>query len=575
MGNRRGTVAEAAMWLVVALTVPAAPAAAQWQKNEYQQQKEAAARFEPAPLTIRRRAGGAPTRMRVRFYSDDAYRSSGGARWQDRLRAQLGQLNELLEPAFAVRLEPESFRRWERRSPNGALAPMLEELEQLDPGPDVDWVVGLVAPLPLVSMSFHDLGWATLLGRHFVLRSMSSIAELDDFNREFRALDREQREGLYSRRKLHKELAIFLHEWAHTLGALHVADDTRIMGPAYSQRSSVIKEDDAGLLAAGLQSRLASSGAAGVDWSPLRRFLTEHRSPDWLPAERATLERLLASSSPGGTTPRPGPARPAATPAPPEAGDPPFVGEARAHLRANRRAQALAVAQQASQSAAADGEIWVALGRIYAEIGALTAAEEALVRAGAAPGVPRAAAELVKQRRALGLPRKVDLKKGSRFRLAPEAEADYAAAVLRARELVTADAGRARQVAEQELGRFPGAPGLLVVACEASMLSQRAREAARSCEEALAVMDDLPRAHYLSGLMAANGGRLEAGIKSLRRAIELAPDQQVFWKALGEVYRVAGRSREFRALLADQERAAATPGAETGAAATPRPPGRP
>jgi len=52
---------------------------------------------------------------------------------------------------------------------------MLVELARLDPGLDVDWVVGLVSPLPLVSMSFHDLGWAEVPGRHFVLRGMSSI----------------------------------------------------------------------------------------------------------------------------------------------------------------------------------------------------------------------------------------------------------------------------------------------------------------------------------------------------------------------------------------------------------------
>ena len=73
-------------------------------------------------------------------------------------------------------------------------------------------------------MSFHDLGCARVLGRHFVLRGMTSIAELQDFNRLFPKLDNDEREALYGRRKTHKELSIFLHEWAHTLGALHVQD---------------------------------------------------------------------------------------------------------------------------------------------------------------------------------------------------------------------------------------------------------------------------------------------------------------------------------------------------------------
>src|SRR4051812_18070309 len=209
-----------ASWVVLAIGVAAGPAAAQWQKNEYQLQREAAAHYEPAPLSIPARGnGGATTPLRIRFYADADFRSGGGLKWQERLRVQLAELNAVVGPAFGVRFEAEGFRRWPRSGPSGALAPMLIELERLDPGQDVDWVVGLVSPLPLVSMSFHDLGWAAVPGRHFVLRGMSSIAELDDFNRAFQSLERSTREGLYVRRKNHKETVVFLHEWAHTLGA--------------------------------------------------------------------------------------------------------------------------------------------------------------------------------------------------------------------------------------------------------------------------------------------------------------------------------------------------------------------
>src|SRR5690242_327373 len=129
--------------LVVALVLAGGVAGAQWQKNEYQLQREAAARYEPAPLVLPPRPGGGPVQtLRIRFYADDDFRSGGGLKWQDRLRVQLAELNRVVEPGLGVRFEPESFRRWQRSGPSGALAPMLVELERLDPGSDVDWVVG-------------------------------------------------------------------------------------------------------------------------------------------------------------------------------------------------------------------------------------------------------------------------------------------------------------------------------------------------------------------------------------------------------------------------------------------------
>ena len=536
------------------------PAWAQWQKNQYQLQKEAAAQVEPAPLLIERRGPRtAPTVLRVRFYADSEFRSTGGVRWQDRVRAQLQQINQLLEPAFAVRLEAESFRRWDRQGQSGALAPMLEQLERHDAGADVDWVVGLVAALPAVSMSFHDLGWATILGRHFVLRSMSSIVELDDFNRAFHALDRAQREALYSRRKAHKENAIFLHEWAHTLGALHVQDGNRVMSGGYSHRCHSFNASDAALLAAGLAARIQSRGQAAVDWTPLRTFLAENNSADWLRADRAALDRSLAGgtgrSSAGPPTAT---ARPAAASAPAAATDPPFVAQVRAHLAARRPAEALVVTRKAAERARAEGDagVWVAIARSYGEIGALSEADEALKRAAGAPGVPAVSEQLLRWRRSFGLPRNTGAAGKGRFKLAAEAEPDYVAAVQRVRKLLSnQDSGQSRQAAEAELRRFPGAPGLLVVSCEALMLASREREAIRACGQAIKAMEDLPRAHYLLGLMSANGGNLDQAMKALRRAIDIDPSQQLFWTALGEVYRVSGRSKEFRALLADQEKA--------------------
>ena len=90
----------------------------------------------------------------------------------------------MAERAFGIRFEIEAFKRWDRRAPANSLFPVLEELEKHDPGTDVDWVVALVAPLPLVSTSIHcNRGMARTLGRHFVLRGMTSIQEMDGLRR--------------------------------------------------------------------------------------------------------------------------------------------------------------------------------------------------------------------------------------------------------------------------------------------------------------------------------------------------------------------------------------------------------
>jgi Flp pilus assembly protein TadD len=507
-------------WMLVGMLALPAPARGQLQQNDYQRQQEHAARFEPAPLLApSRQGGGAPATVRIRFYADDDYRSSGGGgRWQERVRLTLGSLNQLVEGTFGIRFEGESFRRWPRQGPGGALQPILADLEKLDPGPDVDWVVGLVSPLPLVSMSFHDLGCARVLGRHFVLRGMTSIAELQDFNRLFPALENEAREALYSRRKTHKELSIFLHEWAHTLGALHVQDPTRIMGPAYSNRTSTFSLEDAGLIAAALDARLAARGNETISWAPLRQFLGETKAADWLPAEKEALLEQLRASQPVAaarvpTVPIPGlglPGRiPVRRPVAPETGP---VADAR---------------KQMSQ-------------------GSLSAASQTLAAAGSSSEASAAAAELREARRRLGLP--ADSK---RFSLPVDAEPDYALAVQDAGRLMQAGRTREAQLAiDRSLKKYPGAPGLLVAQCELLMRQGRPRAAGKPCSDAIAVMEDLPRAHYLLGCIQAETGQPERAITSLKRAIALEPNDQQAWDALAQLYKALGRTAEYQKFAA-------------------------
>ncbi len=278
-------------FLIVALLLGPG-AAAQFQDGARARQMELAARQEPTPFEVQGRiVGEAPAVFRVRFYADADFRGGSGARWQDRMRAQLGMVNEIIAPAFGVRLEAESFRRWDRTGPSGALEPLLLDLKSRDPGTEVDWVVGLVAPLPLVSLSFHDLGRAEVLGRHFVLRSMTSAAEFNDFRRVFSAIEPEILERLYGARKQHKEIAIFLHEWAHTLGLPHASHPSRLMAAGYSPRTGVLNELEVRFLGESLA--IKRGGRGPVDWRPLERLVKAHPN-DWRSEERQDLLRLLA-----------------------------------------------------------------------------------------------------------------------------------------------------------------------------------------------------------------------------------------------------------------------------------------
>lgn len=283
----RARAAGALVWLLAATALA----------GTADEQRRLAHTLEPEPLRPPA-AAGAPARVtavRIRFYADEDYRS-GLFRWAERVRAQLSEINRFTEPAFGVRLEAESFRRWHAETHKWGIDRILAELATHDPGQEVDWVVGLVAALPLASSSLHELGMAQQLGRHFVLRAMASIEEAQSLG----ALDRlepREREDLYDRRKRHKEIALFLHEWMHTLGAIHETEADSLMHPSYSNRMSTLSPEGAGLVVAGLHARLpADRGAPGVDWTPLRSYLERTTSAHWFTRERDELLAMLARS---------------------------------------------------------------------------------------------------------------------------------------------------------------------------------------------------------------------------------------------------------------------------------------
>ena len=163
----------------------------------------------------------APVRaMRIRFYADPAYKSAT-LRWKSGVHSLLRRANAVVEPAFRIRFEVEDFRTWDRKAPSTDLRKALAELTDLDRGDGVDFVIGLMTPLPLVSLNHDNIGMAQLFGRHLVLRSVVDPQRYMGLRQRLGG-----RAGLKERaiRKVnkaqeeHMQLAVFLHEISHALG---------------------------------------------------------------------------------------------------------------------------------------------------------------------------------------------------------------------------------------------------------------------------------------------------------------------------------------------------------------------
>ena len=547
--------------LFVLLVLSIAPAArAQLGAGD---ERKALARLEPAPLSVPAGHYAAPRgAVRIRFYVDDEYRSAT-PRAQERLIQQLTATNRVAERAFGIRFEIEAFKRWDRRAPANSLFPVLEELEKHDPGTDVDWVVALVAPLPLVSTSIHDLGMARTLGRHFVLRGMTSIEEMDGLRQAFPVLNRwapDELTAMYSKRKQHKESVVFLHEWLHTLGGIHVGNRVRILCPSYSDQSSQLWKMDIAVADAALTDRLGARGNARgeVNWTSLKTLMAKAKAADWYTGER---EELLAALA-GGLT---GPAHPGGKSGPAVDSNGPVqklidgVNATQALITGGDRAGALTRTRDMTAEAAklqgAPPIVWVWLAQLHAQLGALTDAEAALARVARPDSLSpddrgshdQTRAALARTRQSFGLPA------GDAAGIPSDAEPAYSQTFTAAQTLlVERKLPAARAAVEAALRAYPRAPGLALLSCEINLRQNRVREAGRRCDTALAAMDQLPRAHYLKAHVRMALGDHAGAVAPLRRALALDPEQAGYREDLIRLLRDLGRTKEAAAVVAER-----------------------
>jgi hypothetical protein len=210
---------------------------------------------------------------------------------------QMGELVEdadrVLEASLGLHLEVETTKPWSLDG-DEHLEAALKALSRDDPGDDVDVVVGLIGALPRQTESLHELGYAEVLGKHLVVRAASRLGEHDAVDRALTELSDDERDRVVRARRRHRAEAVFLHELGHVLGALHEADVTSVMHPAYDEKMNAFG-DGAVIL---MRLALDETDRPAVVRAQLD-YVRNAKTTAWAPAERElAVTRLEAMNGP-------------------------------------------------------------------------------------------------------------------------------------------------------------------------------------------------------------------------------------------------------------------------------------
>ncbi len=228
---------------------------------------------------------------RLRVYATRPYQAQN-LRWREAFNEHIDLINQYLIPAFGLRLEVVEFESWPYVGDDESLGAMIEALEQTDPARDVNWVIGLVSALSSTTDSFHQLGIAHVLGRHMVMRGFEDL----DTERDLQEVDEPARSRLREARHQHRIATVFLHEWAHTLGAMHERQTDSLMMPGYSHKITGFGDPIVALIQTMLPVRLAPARerSLAAEARALRRYLDTLPESRWDVQERTQLLGILA-----------------------------------------------------------------------------------------------------------------------------------------------------------------------------------------------------------------------------------------------------------------------------------------
>lgn len=264
-----------------------------WRDSKPKRQRSIATELRPARL-LPTPTGREVAKARIRVYADDAHRAQT-INWQRKFSVMVGRANQVLRQTAGIELEIVANESWARKSKASDVDAMLAELEDLDPGGDVHFVVGITTALPEVTVSFHQLGAARLLGKHIVLRGLNDTKEVELLGRVLDELSKESRQKLWSIRKKHKETVVFLHEIGHALGAIHTREAGKMLNPTYDSKIVDYSKANARLMRIAASYRIKSgpTGNRTPELEALRAYLEATKYPSWPEDELLTLKGLI------------------------------------------------------------------------------------------------------------------------------------------------------------------------------------------------------------------------------------------------------------------------------------------
>ncbi len=216
--------------------------------------------------------------------------------WRNQFDAMIDDANRLLEPSLHVRLVIQDVRTWKPAEGDPDLNKALTELATLDPAPDKVWVIGLVGSVPRAAISIHELGVANIWGKHMVLRTMNDAQEYDSIQQHLLGVDEQERRTIYRQRKRHKTTAVFLHEFAHTLGVPHELAQKTMMNPTYDAKVEGFGDEVLGAMRISLDHRIGAEPSPEPAFTQALAGYLEQTSATWVPSDRDDLLRQLRVS---------------------------------------------------------------------------------------------------------------------------------------------------------------------------------------------------------------------------------------------------------------------------------------
>lgn len=221
----------------------------------------------PGRLSFDKTWSGPVMDARIRVYADDEYRAQN-RRWREAFDERLDYVNAVLAAKLGVRLVPE-YREWNHHAPGAPLSEQLAALQQLDPGTDVLAVVGLTSSLSLASATFEQIGYATLGGRHMMLRGYADLEERKSFQRAFPDLSHDELENALLTMRGHKNASLFLHELGHNLGADHDEAADTLMSATYSRNATAFSASAKTIIQRTLDQRLGRASTTSEPAPPV------------------------------------------------------------------------------------------------------------------------------------------------------------------------------------------------------------------------------------------------------------------------------------------------------------------